>query len=217
MRTAPRAEATPADGLRARQKADRRARMVHTALEMIDGEGFASVTVERIAERLGMSARTVHRYFPTKEDLVLAPVTDTNSSCARYLADDDGSRPLFTVFAEAIRHGLDELFTRFSDTRVRMVFRQVREVESVRARALLHNQTLQTELVSAVVARPDFGTDRIREAELSIAVFNAVVQTAQQYWDEAAPGGRTLGEEFDAALALLPHIVPGGADTAAPP
>ncbi len=38
--------------------------------------GFDAVSVEEVAETVDLSVRTVYRYFPTKEDLVLADLAD---------------------------------------------------------------------------------------------------------------------------------------------
>jgi AcrR family transcriptional regulator len=39
--------------------------------------GFDAVTIDQIAAECGISARTIPRYFPTKEDIALAPHRDT--------------------------------------------------------------------------------------------------------------------------------------------
>ena len=43
----------------------------HTALTLFAERGFRDVTIDDIAEVAGVSARTLFRYFPTKEDFLL--------------------------------------------------------------------------------------------------------------------------------------------------
>lgn len=48
----------------------RRLDVSRTAMRIFGEEGDTSATVERIAAEAGISPRTFHRYFPTKEDVV---------------------------------------------------------------------------------------------------------------------------------------------------
>ncbi|WP_228373636.1 TetR family transcriptional regulator [Demequina soli] len=49
-----------------------RARISEVAVDLFDTHGFDEVTVEQIAAAVGVSTRSVHRYFPAKEDTVVA-------------------------------------------------------------------------------------------------------------------------------------------------
>ncbi len=59
-------------GLRERQKADRRERILQAALELINERGFPAATFDLIAERAGVSRGTVFNYFPYKESILVA-------------------------------------------------------------------------------------------------------------------------------------------------
>ncbi|MGL5010007.1 MAG: TetR/AcrR family transcriptional regulator, partial [Paracoccaceae bacterium] len=61
--------------LRARQKADRNARIIEAAAEMFRADGFDAVRMEDIAVRAEVSPGTVYNYFPTKGDLLVAIVS----------------------------------------------------------------------------------------------------------------------------------------------
>jgi len=57
---------------RERQKANRRARILESALELIEQRGLKGATFELIAERSGVSRGTVFNYFPNKESMLVA-------------------------------------------------------------------------------------------------------------------------------------------------
>ncbi len=60
------------EGLRDKNRAEVRGRLVAAALELFAAEGFDAVTIDAIAARADVSRRTFFRYFPTKEDVVVA-------------------------------------------------------------------------------------------------------------------------------------------------
>ncbi len=62
-------------GLRARQKADRNARIIQAATALFRDSGFDAVRMETIAAVAEVSAGTVYNYFPTKGDLLVAIVS----------------------------------------------------------------------------------------------------------------------------------------------
>ncbi len=60
-------------GLRAATREIVRRQLSDIALDLFAEHGFDTVTIEQIADKAGISARSVHRYFPAKEDLVIDP------------------------------------------------------------------------------------------------------------------------------------------------
>jgi AcrR family transcriptional regulator len=73
-------QATPSapvvTGRRAQQKASTRAAITAAAQTLIGERGFDAVTVGDIAESADVSHRTFYRYFPSKEDALLADFKD---------------------------------------------------------------------------------------------------------------------------------------------
>lgn len=68
-----------ADGvmsLRERQKLERRGRMLSAARLLFNEHGYAQVTIEDIAVEAEVSSATVHNYYATKGQLLLALVAD---------------------------------------------------------------------------------------------------------------------------------------------
>jgi AcrR family transcriptional regulator len=67
---------SPAAGLRERKKAKTRAAIREAAMTLFEQQGYASTTVEQIAEAAEVSPSTFFRYFPTKEAVVLTDEWD---------------------------------------------------------------------------------------------------------------------------------------------
>ena len=64
--------------LRARQKEDRRKRIVSSAKKLFRQQGFEKTTIEGIAEAAGVSGVTVHNYYGTKAGVLLALVIESD-------------------------------------------------------------------------------------------------------------------------------------------
>lgn len=60
-------------GLRERKRAQTEQAIVDSAMKLFARHGFAATTADDIAVAAGISRRTLFRYFPTKEDIVLDP------------------------------------------------------------------------------------------------------------------------------------------------
>lgn len=65
--------------LRARQKEDRRKRIVAAAKSLFKRNGYEATTIESIAEAAGVSGVTVHNYYGTKAGVLLALVVDSDA------------------------------------------------------------------------------------------------------------------------------------------
>lgn len=56
--------------LREQQRVQTRERIVGAVLDLLETDSPATISVPTVAERAGVSLRTVYRYFPTKADLI---------------------------------------------------------------------------------------------------------------------------------------------------
>jgi AcrR family transcriptional regulator len=75
-----------------------------TALELFAVHGPEEVTVEQIAEAAGISVRTFFRYFPSRDEIVLAaPTRQVEEMCGRVVA-----RPAHESVLEAFIGGVHE-------------------------------------------------------------------------------------------------------------
>ena len=74
--TPPPGSDVPALGLRERKKARTKAEIQRQALRLFSEQGYAETSVEQIAAAAEVSPSTFFRYYPTKEDVVLADFLD---------------------------------------------------------------------------------------------------------------------------------------------
>jgi AcrR family transcriptional regulator len=91
-------------GLRERKKAMTRAAIQSHALRLFRERGYDATTIEQIIEAAAVSESTLFRYFPTKEDLVLADEYDPRLIAA-YLA-----QPPEVSLGEALRAAFRDVF-----------------------------------------------------------------------------------------------------------
>ena len=73
--------------LRARQKEDRRKRIVLSAKSLFKEKGYEKTTIESIAEATGVSGVTVHNYYGTKAGVLLALVVESDEELIQKLSE----------------------------------------------------------------------------------------------------------------------------------
>ena len=89
--------------LRTRTRLAVKAQVAEIALALFLTQGFEQTTIDQIAKAAGMSRATFFRYFPTKEDVVLAMTEDH----ARHTRDALERRPDDEPVWTALRHALE--------------------------------------------------------------------------------------------------------------
>src|ERR1700733_401265 len=77
--------AHPGEGLRGRKRRRPRQLISDAATIMFATRGFDNVKVSEVADRVGVSEKTVYNYFPTKEALVLDTADEAVEALARAL------------------------------------------------------------------------------------------------------------------------------------
>jgi AcrR family transcriptional regulator len=163
--------ATPIS-LRERKKAKTRAAIREHAMRLFEEQGFASTTVDQIAEAAEVSPSTFFRYFPTKEDVVLVDDYDP------ILVEAVRAQPPEVPPIEAIRRAMREVFARLTpemwavERRRQKLFAQVPEL---RTRAM--NQMAEAlDLIATVIAeRSGLAADDIRVRAMSGAIAGVVL------------------------------------------
>jgi AcrR family transcriptional regulator len=86
-----------------------RARIAEAAMALFVADGYERTTVDHVAEAVGMSARSVFRYFPTKEDMVVGHLDQVGVKIADALRARPTRESAWTALRHALRHHIEEL------------------------------------------------------------------------------------------------------------
>ncbi|MFF7308679.1 TetR family transcriptional regulator [Streptomyces sp. NPDC008137] len=205
--TAPRT--TPADrpppGLRERKKIKTRRAIRGAAYTLIEEQGYDATTIEQIADRAEVSASTVFRYFPTKEDIV---VTD---EWAPVMAAELRARPEDESWADLVRHLMRtalDLSLAEEPGVARLRARLGVEVPAVRARMIESTAATGLLLREALADRSGLAPDSLELRVFAMSVLGGLTEVSH-YWAET--GHRDdVRDLVDRALDVLEHGLPAG-------
>ena len=199
----------PVLGLRERKKVAARSALQRAALELAAERGVEHVTVDDIAARAGMSARTFFNYFSSKEDALVAPDARVLELMARQVVarppDESPLEALRTVILAQMSSEAAELDL----LRLRMT---VVEPNPALLPRLVGSFAAAERLFAAAVATRT-GTDVDRDAYpmLLAAVAAAALRTALHLWRTSnftASLPDLLDQAFTSLASGLPHPRP---------
>lgn len=168
------------EGLRERKKRESREAMHLAALELVAEHGFAQVTVDQIAERAGVSPRTLFNYWGTKEAVVLGVDTEN----VRTFVDMLEERPA----GEAARDSMRVLIeAHVKDASMRSESRNLKKHVMMREPQLIQivanrNKEVSMQIRDVLAQRlsPTLGAERARDAA-AIHVSRAVATLRSVY------------------------------------
>jgi AcrR family transcriptional regulator len=89
-----------AEGLRERSKARRKTAIIDAALTLFGDRGYDTTTIADIAAAADVSPRTVALYFPSKQDLALAPFSEAATRLVDVFAARTPGVPALTALSE---------------------------------------------------------------------------------------------------------------------
>ncbi|WP_203962985.1 TetR family transcriptional regulator [Actinocatenispora thailandica] len=187
-----------APGLRERKKLKTRRAIQHHALRLFAEQGYDQTTVEQIAAAAEVSPSTFFRYYPTKDDVVLADDYDP----LFYQAVRD--RPAAEKPLAALHNAMMALMPQFAaeageDTRKRL--RLVLSVPALRGR-IIQGVAESTRAIALALAEragretPDFADESVAAAYIGIA------SVAVLRWAES-PEDLDPGALLEAGVAAL--------------
>ncbi|MCX4970480.1 TetR family transcriptional regulator [Streptomyces sp. NBC_00654] len=194
-------------GLRERKKLRTRRSIRREAYRLFAEQGYEATTVDQIACAAEVSPSTLFRYFPAKEDIVLADDQGQDHDHGQVLALARALRARAATgepVVDAVRHALTESLGELSAAdREELLFRTRLGLcdPAVRARRLdeqQHGQDVVAELIAERTGRPPGDLEAHCAAAAVVAVFTAVVR----HWAEG-DGTADLAALYDHHLGLL--------------
>lgn len=174
-----------------------RRELARAAAELFIERGFDATTVEDIVAVAEVSPRTFYRYFPAKENVVLAlGESRTDALLTALRSRPAGEAPLAAVqaaVAEAYTSGWGDL------GKVRVFLALLREEPALRARWLIEREA-DREKLAGVLAEREGARPGLRHQVAAAAVVSAVAAALEAWLDRGGSNPRLLVQE---ALALL--------------
>jgi AcrR family transcriptional regulator len=168
-------------GRRERKKLETREALVRAALELFSERGVDGTTVDDIANAVDVSARTFHRYFATKEEVLFADSVTRRERFHETLVARPDDEPLI----DSIRAAVKELVAGF----VRDAASERQRMQAIMSSDVLRGHSLRnTEAFGRLVE--EFAADRLGlspdEAlpRLLAASTLAVARIVRERWQE---------------------------------
>lgn len=185
-------------GLRERKKAKTRRLIQDVALRLFAEQGYDATTVDQIAAEAEVSPSTLFRYYPTKEDLVLADEYDPTMIAVLEAAPVEEG--IVHAFLHAVRAGFAEFYDRDRE-RILERMRLTLETPALHNRILAANHEIG-HLYGDVLARK-FGlaADDPRIMIAAGALMGALTVVLEQW--VADDGRGDLPTMMNEALAFL--------------
>lgn len=195
--------ATPTGSLRQKHAEATRRRIRSAALELFADHGFDGTTVEAIAERADVSARTLFRYFPTKETVLFSAAEARFGEIPRLVTARPEEEAPFEAFVAALHESTDDLA---SDPATRRVVRRLApEVPYLRTQRAPLADELEREVRVALASRTGTNPDDLALRAMVSAV-TACVAVAMWAWIEdgvVGPFHAYLNEALDGCAAAF--------------
>ncbi|WP_327714385.1 TetR/AcrR family transcriptional regulator [Streptomyces sp. NBC_00490] len=173
--------------LRERRRSETRRLVQAHAVRLFTDHGYDAVTVADVAEAAGVSAMTVYRHFPTKEDLVL--IDQPAQLIAEHVAASSATQPLVQRVGSALIDAAVALTDGNGDEQAANerflldCLRLMVSTPALRARHLDSQYALQQAIVNALEADVS-DPDAAFRAQAATSACLAAMHTALTRWAE---------------------------------
>jgi AcrR family transcriptional regulator len=186
--------------LRERKKARTREALRAHALRLFAEQGYEATTLEQVAAAAEVSPRTLYRYFPTKEDLVVTD--DYDPLLMRLLAVRPADEPDLVAIRNALVEGLvyvDADAEAIVATRSRLAF----GVPSLEARMWAEQMRTVDEIAAALAERAGLPTPTLTHRVAAAGAVAALVLGVRSWVDDGTrePLADWIVRSLDALVA----------------
>jgi AcrR family transcriptional regulator len=182
-------------GLRERTRRAVRAEISQAAIRLFCEQGFEATTVEQVAAEVGMSGRSVFRYFPTKEDMVVGHLYERGHDLAAELQARPATETAWEAMISAVREYLVTYADVPGDPAAALMRSRVMEAPALRAAIQAKHSQWEPLLVPEIEKRlPEPDTTRTLRAQSIVVAALACLTVASEsaYSDDRTPPSELL-------------------------
>ncbi|QIS15211.1 TetR/AcrR family transcriptional regulator [Nocardia arthritidis] len=192
---------------RSRKKELLRAELMITGLRMFEQQGFEQTTVQQIADAVGVSRRTFHRHFPSKEHIVFAYQSSLFGGALDYFARRPLDESALTAMRRAMRDYLLDPTAAAERARMAEAARQANRImaanPTVRGADSAGQAQRQRVLAERIAARTGLPAADLAP-QLLAATFLVAVRVGVERWIQTADHTpATLQRALDEAFGVL--------------
>ncbi|MBK8082373.1 MAG: TetR family transcriptional regulator [Devosia sp.] len=191
-------------GLRERTRRAVRREIAETASRLFLERGYAATTIDDIAAVVGMSQRSVFRYFPTKEDLLLEKFDLAAEQLLDRLARIPAAEPIWSALRQAFEVMVPETDRPGHDAAAEAIMRVVFGSTSLFAGYLERLQRMQDDVVALLRDGRPGATADLRA--VVGAGFGCLVAAQRSWLDRSDPC--PFAAMLDRAMAMVAPAPP---------
>ncbi|WP_198415729.1 MULTISPECIES: TetR/AcrR family transcriptional regulator [unclassified Cryobacterium] len=193
----------PAGGLRAVTRDMVRQRLADIAIDLFAEHGFECVTVEQIGAAAGISVRSVHRYFPAKEDMVVG----TLAAYGTIVRDALEGRPVEEPVMQSLHAAYATMLRSRPQTQGdKVAIRLLSSTPSLHARNA-EKHLAWAELLQPIIAERVHGEDAPLRSRVLVQASLGAFSAALSAWADSRET-RDLHELLDVAFHALERTGP---------
>lgn len=189
-------------GVREDKKRRTRERLEAVALELFEQRGYERTTVDDVAGAVGVSARTVFRYFPVKADLVFGDAEVNLTELRRLVAKQDGALAPFEAARLALAEFSAVIGTPSTAERVRVIGAS----PTLGARSLEIRERWSEAIADELAARRGLAQPD-HDAQLAALLVIAVFVSAIREWSQNGGEREALRRAIERSAARATEIL----------
>ncbi|MFE2108304.1 TetR family transcriptional regulator [Kitasatospora sp. NPDC059463] len=198
----------PQAGRRQRKKQNTRDELAREALRLFILQGYDNTTVDQIADEVDVSQRTFFRYFASKEEVALSPITAIDEAFLAALE----ARPAHEFPLQAMRGSFHAVLQQVHsgeldgvDPTLHMAMMQLIErTPGLLAQHLRRTEDMEDRLVEVVARREGIDPEADPRPRVLVATFGAIGRVATRIWFRRAEGDlQSITAELESCLSLL--------------